>query len=49
MEWPLSNLWVIEATDTHPENLILTTFPPQKYTSERSSVLSSYAYCLFSL
>jgi hypothetical protein len=39
--------WMIKATDKHSEHLILTTCPPQKCKSERSSMLRAYVYCLY--
>jgi hypothetical protein len=38
--------WIIKATDTHSEYVIITAFPPQQWLSERVSMLRyTYDYC----
>jgi hypothetical protein len=40
--------WVIKATDTHSEYVILTAFPRQQWLRERASILSYTCFaCLF--
>jgi hypothetical protein len=39
--------WIIKATDTHSEYVILTAYPRQQWLRERASVLSyRYIACL---
>jgi len=46
--WPMRvACWVSKATKTHPEYLILTAFPPQKWLQERASMIRcTYIVCL---
>jgi hypothetical protein len=38
--------WIIEATDTHSEYVILIAFPLQQWLHERASFLHLYVHCL---
>jgi hypothetical protein len=40
--------WIIKATDTHSEYVILIAFPRQQWLRERASMLLSYVYRLSS-
>jgi hypothetical protein len=38
--------WIIKATDTHSEYVILIAFPLQQWLRERASMLRVYVECL---
>jgi len=37
--------WITKATDTHPEYVILTALPLQKWLRERASILRFWLHC----